>query len=160
MNSKVARYLTESLAASGCAVVNSQIAYRHRPDTWATPTNCGGDFSFTPTKLSQIIQRLGAALYDVDFADGTSAPVAARSTHMLAERIEWLTGRAVLAIRPYMALSPVANATRSMTPRQQERMERLKQLAAQEPPAHDCALRREILAAREKVSRLEAGGNT
>lgn len=154
MNSKLSRYLTEALAASGCAVVDYRTAYALRPDIWATPLNAGGDFSYTPEKLDQLLERLGAKLYVVDFADGSSARVAARFAHMLAERIEWLTGRAVRKVRTYEAAKPETAATQAMTPRQKKREAKLRQLAAQEPPTHDCPLLRQILAARAELTQL------
>ena len=37
-----------------------------------------------------------------------------------------------------------------------ECLQELKKLAAQEPPAHDCALRKDILAARRELGQVES----
>ncbi len=155
MNSKVSRYLTEGLAFTGCVVVDFQIAYTLRSDIWASAVNASSDFSeASPAKLDQLMERLGARLYVADFADGGSARMAARSAHMLAERIEWQTGRAVKMVRVFEPPQPEAVITQPMTRRGQERLENQKELAAMEPPTHDCAARRDILAAREELARL------
>lgn len=155
MNSKVARYLTEALASAGCAVVDSQTAYKLRPDIWASAINAGSDFSeASPAKLDQLMERLSARLYVADFSDGGSARVAARSAHMLAERIEWQTGKVVRAVRLFESPQPEAAAAQPAMRRGQERLENQKELAGMEPPTHDCAARRDILAAREELGRL------
>ena len=154
MNTKVSKYLTEGLAFTGCAVVDSQNAYMLRPDIWASAINASSDFSeASPAKLDQLMERLSAKLYVADFSDGGSARVAARSAHMLAERIEWQTGRAVKMVRVFELPKPEAVTTQPLTRRGQEREKRLHELAAMTPPEHDCNLRKDILAAREELAR-------
>lgn len=155
MNSKVARYLTEALASAGCAVVDSQTAHKLRPDIWASAINASSDFSeASPAKLDQLMERLNARLYVADFANGGSARVATRSAHMLAERLEWLTGRAVKMVRVFETLNPAAATTAPDTPvtrRQEERLAKDKELAAMPLREHSCTLNQQILSARARL---------
>jgi hypothetical protein len=126
-----------------------QIAWKLRPDLWASGQDCGLDMH--PLRID------GAHRVSVKLA-GLDAPVLVltRSMDDIAIRIQWITGHRVLAIADYTE-RPVPVATTSPDPAayRQARIEYLKRLALQEPPTHECARRKDILAARAELERLE-----
>lgn len=86
MSTKTQQYAHQSLAACGFAVMNSQVAWRLRPDLWASAQDCGMDFT---SKLSiPDTQRLSVKLLGLD----TPVVVLTRSLDQLEQRIEWVTG--------------------------------------------------------------------
>jgi hypothetical protein len=150
--SKTKLYATQCLAASGFAMMGAVVAYRLRPDLWASGQECA--FDFKPGTRVEDIARMLAIIPGVG-----NIPVLARSTDQLAQRIEWVTGFKVEKIED----EPVATAAPTQAPvnlesqrRAAEKLERLRELANQRMPEHDCARRKEILAARIELERLAA----
>lgn len=82
------KYVAESLAASGLAVISGPIAASLRPDLWRAGTEAGMDLA-----RLKVANRPGVARYSVQF-EGLNRPVEvlARSADRLALRLEWLTG--------------------------------------------------------------------
>ena len=90
MSTKGNLFITQSLAASGLAVLDSTIACLARPDLWNSGMEAAGDFS---SKFFHPIDRPGARRYQAHF-EGKAGPVEvlARSDDRLALRLEWITG--------------------------------------------------------------------
>ncbi len=156
MTSKVAKYITESLATCGLAILNSRHAFRLRPDIWPTASECSCDWNHTTTTsaLSSFLAQRGAQLFSATIRDQTVF-VVAWSEKVLARRLEWITGAHItqVAVIELGRLNP-PKAPAPDTPLEKERKRqrlRLEQLAAQEPPAHDCSRRTEILRARREL---------
>ena len=151
MTTKTQQYAIQSLASGGFAVMRSTVAWQLRPDLWSSAQECGIDFS---GKVAiEGVTRLNVTL------DGVGVvPVLTRSMGHLAERIQWVTGRMVLKIEEEQPAAPVQEKTAPTEAQKKsaERLQELKKLAAQEPPAHDCALRKDILAARRELGQVES----
>ena len=97
MNTKVKKYLTDQLAFSGLAILNSEHARMIRPDLWVSGTNAHGDFCEALAKLKAFINdRPGCRLFEVRLGGDRRISVIAFSADKLAERITWLTGSKVL----------------------------------------------------------------
>src|SRR5512135_733577 len=98
MSSKFERYLNESLAGCGFAVLDHEAAFRLRGrELWQTSTEAWVD-SGGVAVLEQLADAMGQRLLKfmaeaVD-ADGRKrvVPVVARSGDMLDRRIEWVVG--------------------------------------------------------------------
>lgn len=145
-------YATQALAACGFAVMASVVAYRLRPDLWASGQDCAFDF-----KGSGLL--IDGAFRVMAIVDGVGTfPVLTRSRDQLAQRIEWVTGFKVERIEDEPAAQDAAptNQVTAAEIRAREQLARIKALAAQELPAHDCALRKDILAARAELERMPA----
>jgi hypothetical protein len=146
-------YAFNSLATTGLAIMNPRIAYELRPDLWASLQDCAIDFSrkFEAANVHRLVAT---------FEGYGPVKVLARSADNLAKRLEWIVGQKVLELGPAEPeaadprpdpLSMEAEAKKA------RRVAELRKLAAQDPPSHDCSLRREILAAREELG-LEVAG--
>ncbi len=146
MTTKTRQYAIQSLAACGFAVMRSTVAWQLRPDLWSSAQECGIDFSGKVALDG--VTRVNVTL------DGVGVvPVLTRSMGHLAERIQWVTGHMVLKIEEEQPAAPVQEKP-PLTEGQKkaaERLQELKKLAAMELPAHDCALRKDILAARREL---------
>jgi hypothetical protein len=83
-------------------------------------------------------------LLEVQFADSENEwlPLVACSDHELANRIRWLTGREVAAVRPYQAEERTAEPAARLTAQAQD-----------EIPAWPCAARTEALEKRGERDR-------
>ena len=94
--SKANRYVTESLFASGLAVIDTSIACSMRPDLWHSGLETAGDFS--PGHYHPI-DRPGVLHFTIKFEGRERmVEVLARSDDRLALRLEWLTGLKVESI--------------------------------------------------------------
>lgn len=149
MSSKSQQYAHQCIAGSGFAIINSVIAWRLRPDLWASGQDCAmsmGKLSIDGAKkLSVTIQGLGNVL------------VLAMSEKRLAERIEEVTGFAVTRIEAYEdpAKAMLAPAPTTMRHEVEQHLEKLRNLAAMEPPSWACSLRTDILNARAQLARMD-----
>jgi hypothetical protein len=109
------RYGNESLAASGIAVWNSQIAMTLRPDLWSSGVDCGMDFGRLYSRQvidSHLDGKCHTCFVTLEGIDAR-VKVLARSLDMIAKRVEWLTGYTVIKIdveshvpRPVRAVVP------------------------------------------------------
>ena len=151
MTTKTKQYAIQSLAACGFAVMRSTVAWKLRPDLWGSAQECG--VSFAKVEIE------GTLRLTVTLAGVGAVPVLTRSMDRLAERIEWITGAKVEGIEEERPTTRDASAQPAAIESQRvaaDKLDRLKALAAQEPPSHDCALRRDILKARADVERMAA----
>jgi hypothetical protein len=151
MTTKTKQYAHQCLAACGFAVMRSEVAWQLRPDLWGSAQECGVTFGRVDIEGAQ---RMTATLAGIG-----ETPVLTRSTDRLAERIEWVTGIKVEKIEaeqsagPVMCAQPFGGEAQRMAV---DKLARMQALAAMEPPAHDCSLRREILRTREELGRMAA----
>lgn len=160
--SKFVTYAYQQMAGSGFAVLSPQVAATLRPDLFSGGMEASGwlgeaHHHFAVTRPGVI--RLRAKLPELA---NQAAPVIVltRSMDDLARRIEQVTGFKVQSLapdvpaKPKPAPSPVAGRDLAA-----ERLDKLRKLAAQELPAHECAIRKEIIKARQELQRLgEAEG--
>jgi hypothetical protein len=153
MSERTTTYALEAAAAAGFAVMHIRVAAMLRPDLYPHGNACR-DFS-------QNITLPGAKAMKVKLDGlGEPVPVLTRSTRRLAERIEEVTGISAFVIGEMVAAPPqalpkgdplAAEARR----RNEDKLAKLRELAAQDLPSHDCSLRHEILAARTELARLD-----
>lgn len=148
-------FITQQLSASGWAPIHPDVAKLIDPD--AGNTNTQRDLAIDlqqPAHLLRIFPRTALCKAKVEgFGD---VLILYRSPLVLAERIAFLTGGHVELIEddtlPTMA-EPVRVVEMLKRPCVNERLERIKALAEKDLPAHDCALRRDILAAQAELER-------
>lgn len=153
MSTKTHAYLSQSLAATGFALLDSQMAYLLRPDLWATGQDCAMDFRPEKILTIQRVTRMTATI------EGRRIPVLVRSTVNLAERIEEITGCKVqcIEVEKAPAEKPAVEENPDIFQRREaERLDKIRQKAAEELPSHDCHDRKEILAARAELERMAA----
>lgn len=108
MNDKVQRYIVEGLAMTGFCVISAGIAFRLRPDIWATRLNAGTSFSDAQRRLHEYLLSLpGVILFEIQLAGSDDQHLlATRSTDDLLARIEHITGDAVTGLRPWATVDP------------------------------------------------------
>jgi len=158
--SKAVHYATQALAASGFAILGSQVAVAMRPDIWSSAMECSGDF-VTAKQRNAFAAIPGVHRRQVKLA-GVDRPlmVLTRSLDMLEKRIEWVTGFKVETLtdeelpEPVRTVTPapVVEAKRS----EESRIARLRDIANEKLPTHDCQLRKDIIAAREELAQQAA----
>lgn len=146
MTTKTKQYAHQCLASAGFAIMAPTFAWQLRPDLWASAQDCG--VSFASGITAEGAKRLLAR-----FADGTQAPILTRSMDMLEKRISWVAGQEVVGLMEPQALidDRVVRMPSEVERVAKERLEDLRNLANQTPPTHDCALRKDILAARKEL---------
>jgi len=141
-------YAYDCIAASGFAVMSPAIAYELRPDLWA----CAADCARTLTTRDKIpgTQRMTATFEGYD-----PVLVVTRSLDNLAQRLQWIVGRKVIDLKPAEDEAPAIERPnllhKQANAKEAERLEQARKLADEEPPAHDCSRRREILEARREL---------
>lgn len=145
--SKSLIYMNQCLAGAGFAVMDTVVAYRLRPDLWSSGQECA--MSFRTPMIPEGCER-----YIAKLASGRTVNVFARSADALPRRIEWVIGEAVIDLTNAEREQQPA-AVRPAPPSNDKRA-KLEALAMQEPPAHDCALRKDILAARRELEAMPA----
>lgn len=140
MNFKIEQYIIEQLAAYGFAILSARIAFMLRPDIWATRFNCGTDFN--SAKRDRCLESLGMKSLEIQLNDRDDWMVVAfRSQDALTERIEWITGERVTALRPIVAARPAPAAVADADPNPipnwacSERTERLAAAGITEDPS-------------------------
>ena len=133
MNSKVRTYIVDALAASGFVVIDHRLALTLREDLWASAANAYSDFCDARAKIERFVGSLArVSLVEIRFIDEeTWLLTATRSENTLPDRVHWVTGLIVAAIRPF---SPVRRAAEA---RERPAAE------ADGPPSHQCAARAE-----------------
>jgi len=98
------KYVHESLAATGFAVLHHEIAATNRPDIWTNGMECRGDIHAQTTKNS--LGFISAPRYRVAMTGINGlVTVLARSPKQLADRIETITGFHVEDIFPESELT-------------------------------------------------------
>lgn len=142
-------YMYDCIAATGFAVMSSKIVYELRPDLWSCAQDCA--LTFRVPKNVYGVQRMTAT-----FEGYGDVLVLARSLDNLAQRLEWIVGRPVLSLKPAEPEAPPVERVdcfkqQEINAKESASQERVRKLATQVPPSHDCHQRREILAARKEL---------
>lgn len=152
MASRSENYARQCLAASGLAVMDARIAYELRSDLWGSLQDCV--LSFRTTLEAAHTERLVA-----HFNEQGPVIVLVRSRKNLAERIEYIVGQPVFRLElatPELPRAVQADPLRQeVARRDDERMGRLHELAAEELPNYDGPRLREILEARRELGLSE-----
>lgn len=148
MSSRSVSYARQCLAASGFAILDPRIAYELRPDLWASGQDCA--ITFSRKQVLEGTQRIVATVEGVG-----QVVVAARSLDNLAQRLEWIIGRKVSDIRPVVAEAAPQEAPsllrQEQAAKETYRLARVRKMAGEALPSHDCQHRRDILAARAEL---------
>lgn len=151
MNHKAEQYITQALAATGFVLVNPQLACMLRPDLWrgvqdaATSLPNGDDIEKFLADHTRIL---------FTFAGSHSGYGGCFNVNRLEERALELYGLRLsfTKVTAEELLGPPApSTTPAFSQRLDDSVEKLRNLAAQVPPAHDCPLRTEILNARHQL---------
>lgn len=161
------KYAHQQLASTGFVILDTEVAFGLRPDLFNTAMEAVFLLGEAGAQNRLTEPSLRAAMYQAELKElGRTVTVLARSRLRLEERITELTGYTVLGLqakrpddtRPGQA-EAAAQAQLEHERRRQAKeageLAKLRATAAKEPPAHDCPLRREILRARQEVSRRE-----
>lgn len=141
-------YPYDCIVASGFAIMSAAIAYELRPDLWACLEDC-------KRTLDTRVKTLGTQRLVVTFERLGSVMVLARSLDQLPQRLEWIAGSKVIDIRQ-AADEPLQDERpdplrQEQAAKEADRLARVRRLAKEDPPSHDCHQRREILAARKEL---------
>lgn len=141
-------YTHQCIAGSGIAVMDARIAWELRPDLWSGAQDCA--FTFRKNQKPDGVLRMMATLEEYG-----PVLVLARSMDNLEKRLEWIVGRAVLALNPADQEALTADRVdfnqREVSAKEAERLDGLRKLATEDMPSHDCQRRRDILAARSEL---------
>lgn len=149
MSDTTKRYAGSCLSGAGFAIMHPPIAWQLRPDLWTTGEMC--------VQSGWNIKMPGTVRMLADLEGYGQVLVLARSIDNLAQRIEWIVGAKVKDVQPAPDAQPKAadhpweEHARKVAA---EKLAKLKKLAAQEPPTHDCHLRKEILRARKELQTM------
>ncbi|HMN20199.1 MAG TPA: hypothetical protein PKA16_02280 [Ottowia sp.] len=161
------KYVHQQLASTGFVIIDIEAAITLRPDLFNTGMEAGFLLGEAKARNQFADGNLKVSTYCAELEElGRTVTVLARSRQRLEERITELTGYTVLGLqaerpddtRPSQAeVAAQAQLERERHRQAKEAGElaKLRATAAKEPPAHDCPLRREILRARQEVSRRE-----
>lgn len=146
----VIEYAEQQLAATGWAAINLKVAQRLRP-TLAV--------NFGAKDLADFAELLagrfpGVQTYHAQIKSIGSIKVLARYPQFLAERMTWIIGLDVSDVMEIDAQQSVPVAGRSVSKNDDASLARLRTVAAQELPVHDCDHRRAILGAMADLERL------
>ncbi len=151
-------YLHSQLAATGFCIVDASMAYLLRPDLFSGASAASG--AIMTARKRGAIKAANATEHVVELKGRAGGlQLLARFTDGLEARIAETTGLTVTAIRSPARLPQgmreaqrehvaVANADRV----REAKVAKLRELADQELPAHDCAIRKQILAARRDLA--------
>ena len=156
MHRRYEDYIFHSLAACGLAVLDPQHAFLTRADLWSSPHSAVNDFN-----LAEIETGIRARGY-VIFILTDGIPCATRSLRDIEARLEYITGKTVRRVVTVSTFIKPAEPKAATTREREGAFEhaRLRKVAAQTLPDHDCPMRREIMSARRAVGYAEAEGRT
>jgi len=164
-------YVHQQLAAAGFVFIDARIAVEQRADLFSNGIHDHGMFlearqrqAFSDHNFRGPLLRLLATV------EGRAEPVEllARCPDRLAERVREVTGYVVTELRPMEAAKTTAAIAERQTRQnassaertRQEKIDKLRALAAKELPTYECSLRKEILEARRQLAGMgqEIGG--
>lgn len=153
--STVIEYAEQQLAATGWAAIHLNVAMRLRPSLWGgIGTNALHDFGQVRHSAESLLAHFaGARLYQANVESIGWVKVLARHPQFIAERMAWVLGLDVSDVQEIDARPPLPTAARR-EPKTDDKLIRLRMVAAQELPAHQCSNRSDILAARAELERL------
>lgn len=146
-------FVTRQLGTAGWAPIHAEAAKFLDSDT-ANEWRTFQAWQNTPSVLPR--QFPGAVLYKAKISGFGEVLILSRSDNFLVERMGWLGLAASSVVAEKVDVprtTPPAPVVEKPTP-QQIRLGKLRALANQELPPHDCDLRREVLAARAELEQL------
>jgi len=152
-------FVRQQLASAGWAPISHETAMLLCPEV-ARDHQTFTTWQNTPEVLPRTFP--GAAVYRAQVHGHGEMLVLSRSPQFLAERMGWLGLPAVSMVEIQPARAKAEGQARAVSDigaalnkaREGERLSRLRALADEETPAHDCDRRRQILAARAEIERL------
>lgn len=151
MNSK--QFIIRQLATTGWAPIHPGIAKLIDPDAY--DGNLGRDLAIDQRQPEQLLRFFPrTAICQARIEGFGIVPILYRDPTVLAERIRFLTGGQVELIGDAALptiIEPIRIVEMVKRPHVDERLKRIKALAAQELPAHECSLRTDILKARAEL---------
>lgn len=156
MDNRSTTYVSQQLAYTGFVLTSVYHAHKLRPDLSDSAQAAIGLLGISKEFFK--IRLFNVRHFNAKFNNGLDCEVWSRSSTRLAERIEELTGWQVSSIDEIFETDRVPTRSKSELAQEQAKADhitKLKKLAEQEPPAHDCSNRREILAARDELRSLE-----
>ena len=155
--SKMSDYIEQQLGAAGFVLCNATIAYRLRRDMWSGRTGVEVSGEDARKHLATLASQEPLTLFTFS-GEGLTGFGATFNAENISERVQQTFGLKLKFMLmnsfPEPAPAPDMQEPKRLA-RWQERLDKLNKLAAQEPPSEDCALRREILEAREILASPE-----
>jgi hypothetical protein len=150
----VTEYAEQALAATGFAIINLKAAMRLRPALWGgIGMNAAHDFGESRHSAEALLAQFqGVRLYEANIEGIGRAKVLARHPQFLVERMTWILGIEVAGVQEIDSRPPIP--TEAKREPKNDKLMRLRIVAAKEMPAHDCTRRRDILAARAELESL------
>ena len=148
---KAQKYIELTLIPCGFCVVNNVVAHCLMPDLFGSRQ---GAF-FAMEGVRQTLARYDGLTRLMVTVEGIGpVDVYTRSRVSIGRRIEFVTGFKALAVADYqepLKADPESAGRAAAKKKSDEQTAYLRQVAAQEPPDHDCSFRREILNARKEL---------
>lgn len=151
MNKKCERYVVEALASTGFAMINPQIAAKLRPDLWRSVQDAALSLP-NDYEIEKWLADHAKVIFK--FSGSHSGYGGCFNVNRLEERALELYGLRLNFTRvtaEELLGPPAPSATTAFSQRLDDNVEKLRKLANQVPPAHDCPLRTEILNARYQL---------
>lgn len=151
-------YIETQLGAAGVVLCNAALAYRLRRDLWGSRMDVDVSGLDSRKYLATLASQDPITLFTFN-GEGLTGFGGCFNTNRLEERIHDMYGIDI-KITVVDSLMPPAPVQQGHDPQthaartREEKLEKLRSLATQEPPAHDCSLRREILDARAELEQL------
>ena len=156
--SKAEDYIGQQLGAVGFVLCAPRISFMLRRDLWPTAAMCDATSPAAKKYLGALASKMLLTLFTFE-GEGLTGFGAAFNAEQLEKRIHDMYGIDVeiTVVDSLMQPAPVqpghdpqAHAARV----RDENLKKLRKLAVQELPSHECSLRREILAARAELERM------
>lgn len=156
--SKMQSYVSTQLGTVGFVLCNARLAYRLRRDLWGAQLHVNVSGPDSRKYLGMLAAEESIALFTFE-GEGLQGFGAAFNIKRLEERVNIMYGIDIKITVVNSLMEPVsvqhghdpqAHAVRV----RDEKLEKLRKLAVQIPPIHDCSLQREILDARVELERL------
>lgn len=152
MNHKAEQYITYALASTGFVLIDQRIAVMLRPDLWRSVQDAATSLPNDVYEIEKWLADHAKVLFR--FSGSHSGYGGCFNVNRLKERALELYGLRLNFTRvtaEELLGPPAPSATTAFSQRLDDNVEKLRKLANQVPPAHDCPLRTEILNARHQL---------
>lgn len=156
---KMQTYIETQLGAAGFVLCNATIAYRLRRDLWGYRMDVEVSGEDARKYLATLASQMPLVLFTFS-GEGLTGFGATFNSEQLGERI-WqayglkLKTTVVDSLLEHAPVQQGHDEQARTARRKEEKLESLRKLAIQDPPTHDCSLRREILGARAELEQLD-----
>ena len=156
--SKTSDYIEQQLGAAGFALCSATIAFRLRRDIWSVRMDVDVSGEGARKYLGSMAAQMPLKLFIFE-GEGLAGFGVCFNLERLEERIWEMCGLKlkVTVVDSLLEPAPVQQGhdpQAHTARRREEKLDSLRKSAIQEPPSHDCSLRREILAARAELEQL------